>query len=529
MKRKILILLISIVLTTLFVVGSYIGIKYVQNTKANQSLIKEMKAHYHEWVSIENGNLYCQNEKQYEICGKIESKMIVPLESVVIQTIQNQYFQIKGTPYYLFYTEVNPVEFPEIESPNYVEWNQNVYTKDQTNLYQSGEKVLSISQSMSFPVFYQDDENYYVKYLEQIFAISKEESIGTIEQPNTETAVATQIPVLYYDDVETWKDTQTGKEQLALLKEKGFYSISPLEYETWLHGNARLKENAILLLSQKNTLVENYQFYNKNDISLPLLEANAVSEQNKPYYYHVNMTTTKEQFERMLVGDSVITSDWNQKVAVLNYHFFYNPDGGEACNENICLSTSKLEEQFQYLKNNGYHTLTMREFRDWMYGKIDIPEKSVLLTIDDGAMGTGKHNGHKLIPLLEKYDLHATLFLITGWWDIENYRSSNLDVESHTNDMHTMYQNGAQLLISTNEQVMNDLRQSIAITNSKTAFCFPFYAYNEIAIEQVKNVGFELAFVGGNNKASRKNDKYKIPRYPIYKNITMQQFIDMIS
>ena len=54
----------------------------------------------------------------------------------------------------------------------------------------------------------------------------------------------------------------------------------------------------------------------------------------------------------------------------------------------------------------------MREYVDWIYGRIELPKKSVLLTIDDGAMGTGKHNGNKLNPLLEKYQINATLFLI---------------------------------------------------------------------------------------------------------------------
>ncbi len=53
----------------------------------------------------------------------------------------------------------------------------------------------------------------------------------------------------------------------------------------------------------------------------------------------------------------------------------------------------------------------MQEFRDWMYGKKSIFQKrSVLITIDDGAMGTGAHNGNKLIQFLEEYEMHATLF-----------------------------------------------------------------------------------------------------------------------
>ena len=223
-----------------------------------------------------------------------------------------------------------------------------------------------------------------------------------------------------------------------------------------------------------------------------------------------------------------------QKIAVLNYHFFYDPSLGETCDESICERVSDFKEQLNYLKQNNYKTLTMREFRDWMYGAIEIPDKSVLITIDDGAMGTGAHNGNKLIPILEEYKMHATLFLITGWWDINNYRSEYLDIESHTHDMHTGnlcsgVSRGAQMLCSSNEQVLNDLKTSMGITKSNLAFCFPFYAYNENAIGLVKQVGFQLAFIGGGTKVSRATDKYHIPRYPIQKTTSLQTFINYVS
>ena len=218
-------------------------------------------------------------------------------------------------------------------------------------------------------------------------------------------------------------------------------------------------------------------------------------------------------------------------VAVLNYHFFYQ--GKSSCGIN-CISIDKFEEQLKYLKENNYKTLTIDEFRKWMYGEINVPEKSVLLTIDDGAQGTGKHNGNLLIPMLEKYEMHATLFLITGWWTISNYKSSYLDVESHTFNMHSENQcqgvaRGAKMLCSSYEEVLNDLKKSIEVTGSTNAFCFPFYVYNESTINAVKEAGFKLAFVGGNYKATRSSNKYLIPRFHVYGDITMDEFISYIA
>ena len=220
-----------------------------------------------------------------------------------------------------------------------------------------------------------------------------------------------------------------------------------------------------------------------------------------------------------------------QKVAVLNYHFFYEDWDSEPCHEVICEKMDTFRKQLQYLKDNNFKTLTMKEFVDWMYGRIEIPKKSVLITIDDGAYGTGKHNGNHLIPTLEKYQVNATLFLITGWWDIENYRSPYLEVESHTHDLHVggNCSFGSKVNCVGYDALVADLKKSIDVTKSTNAFCFPFYEYSNESIRAVKDVGFQVAFIGGNRKASRKDDKYKIPRYPIHDSTSMEQFKNMVN
>ncbi|MBO4601163.1 MAG: DUF5011 domain-containing protein [Bacilli bacterium] len=221
-------------------------------------------------------------------------------------------------------------------------------------------------------------------------------------------------------------------------------------------------------------------------------------------------------------------------IAVLNYHFFYDPKKGEGGGGSNFISVQDFEEELQYLKDNNYKTLTMDEFRRWMYGEIDLPARSVLITVDDGAQGTGKHNGNKLIPLLEKYEAHATLFLITGWWNIGNYSSPYLDIESHSHDLHhenvcSGVSRGAKILCISDEEVLEDLRRSIAVTGSTNAFCYPFYVYNQHTIELVQEAGFKLGFVGGDYKATRSSNKYKIPRYHIYKGTSLARFNNMIA
>ncbi len=221
----------------------------------------------------------------------------------------------------------------------------------------------------------------------------------------------------------------------------------------------------------------------------------------------------------------------NQKIPVLNYHFFYET-WDENCHQGICLKMDRFREQLQYLKDNGYTTLTIEEFTKWMYGELEVPEKSVLITVDDGMYGTSIKNGNHLIPALEKYQVNATIFLITAWGDLEDYSSPYVDVQSHTHSLHIEQHCGYRSKVNcvSYDELLTDLKKSIErVGNNANSFCFPFYESTPTSIKAVKEAGFKIAFVGGYRKASRNDDKYKIPRYPIHDSITMNEFIKMLT
>ena len=208
------------------------------------------------------------------------------------------------------------------------------------------------------------------------------------------------------------------------------------------------------------------------------------------------------------------TAEVAEKVPVLNYHFIYLE--GESCDEMICHPESQINEQFAYLSANKVFTLTTKELGQFISGEIRLPKKSILLTIDDGA------RAEKFIPFLEKYKINATLFLVSSWYPKETFTSNYLELASHTHDMHTngvcpMGQGGGIRCLS-EDKIQADLKASRETLNNTEAFRYPFYEYNDYAIEQVKKAGFKLAFIGGNKMVTKDTNPYLIPRYVIYKN-----------
>lgn len=71
---------------------------------------------------------------------------------------------------------------------------------------------------------------------------------------------------------------------------------------------------------------------------------------------------------------------------------------------------NRFEEQLRFLSKNSYQTLTADEFYECIIGSRPIPERSVLLTFDDGW----KDLRTVVYPLLKKYGLRAVCFIIPG-------------------------------------------------------------------------------------------------------------------
>jgi len=207
-------------------------------------------------------------------------------------------------------------------------------------------------------------------------------------------------------------------------------------------------------------------------------------------------------------------------------HFIYL-EGDKTCNEIICHSEKQIREEFNYLRENKYFTLTTTELREWIEGKIRLPEKSILITIDDGA------RAWNFIPLLEEYKLNATLFLITGWYDLDRFQSPYLELASHTHDLHVGGKcpggQGSGLKCLDKKFLLADLKKSRDKLHGSEAFCYPFYEFNDYSTQVIKEAGFKMAFIGGMQKATKNTDLYHIPRISFNSSTTLNEYINYIK
>ena len=218
--------------------------------------------------------------------------------------------------------------------------------------------------------------------------------------------------------------------------------------------------------------------------------------------------------------------------AVLNYHFFYDEnvrDEVGACQEVICASKKQFRSHLEYFKNNNILPITMNELEMYMDGKIQLP-KSVLITIDDG--GRTKAG----IDLLTEYKMMGTIFLITSWYNPKDYyKTDYIELHSHSHNLHNGGKcpggQGGEIKCLDKSIVLDDLKKSREALGGSTAFCYPFYEYNDYSTNILKEAGFTMVFIGevrasyGPYKlAEVGGDKMHIPRFVVVTYTSMADF-----
>jgi len=107
-------------------------------------------------------------------------------------------------------------------------------------------------------------------------------------------------------------------------------------------------------------------------------------------------------------ASKIIPAEKTKFIPVLLYHgVIENPDWK---NDGVNISLSDFRTQMFALKTEGYQTITLTEFLGFMKGEKDLPEKSILISFDDGR----KDSYYVADPIFRALDFNAVMFVITG-------------------------------------------------------------------------------------------------------------------
>lgn len=216
------------------------------------------------------------------------------------------------------------------------------------------------------------------------------------------------------------------------------------------------------------------------------------------------------------------------------YHYVYDeddpPDDLKKRYGNY-ISQQDLSEELAWLNEEGYYYPGWEEVRAYIDGELLLPEKSIVLCFDDGAVSFLEYG----IPVLEKYKVPATCFMITshdGEAKIADYQSDYVDYESHSHDMHRgggKIGHGGIFTAMSKEKGLADLNASIKICGNSNAFAYPFGDYNNSSRDMVEEAGFLCAVTTEYGKAYPGDDPMLLPRVRMSEGQSLERFISMVA
>ena len=198
-------------------------------------------------------------------------------------------------------------------------------------------------------------------------------------------------------------------------------------------------------------------------------------------------------------------------------------------NDKWTISQSNLEKQIAWLNKKHYRTINCDEFYLWHQGKIKLPERSVLITIDDGKVGSV----NRLFQELRKYNMKGTAFIIGKpalAKNSGNFMSTKrmrrvrevypkFEFQSHTYGLH--YRSAYQESYKTIKKDADIMKKWYGFNY----IAYPYGYYSSTMIRAYKDNGIRMGFSFGDyGYATRKQSRYAIRRFGVLGNTTLRTF-----
>lgn len=163
--------------------------------------------------------------------------------------------------------------------------------------------------------------------------------------------------------------------------------------------------------------------------------------------------------------------------------------------------------QMAYLKGGNFNVISLARLVDLLAVQKEIPDKTVILTFDDGY----EDNYLNVFPLLKKYNFPATIFLSAGliggqresksqdiilnilnWPQIEEMHQSGLiDFQPHTVSHPKLAKISREIAVQ--EIVESKKLIEKRLNKQCRIFSYPYGNYNQSIIEILKGNGFTAA------------------------------------
>ncbi len=205
------------------------------------------------------------------------------------------------------------------------------------------------------------------------------------------------------------------------------------------------------------------------------------------------------------------------KLPIVMYHAFLKDASRHG---KFIISPEQFEEDIKYIKDKGYSPIHIKELITYVNGEGNLPEKPILITIDDGYY----NNYIYAFPILKQYGMKAVISPIMKFSELYSQHDENnayyshitfsqaremaatglVEFQNHSYDMHKesgerhgVRKTDAESVEEYRKTVYADLyrahnmiKENIGCTPG--AFVFPFGSYNPYIDQVIDQMGYSV-------------------------------------
>jgi peptidoglycan/xylan/chitin deacetylase (PgdA/CDA1 family) len=235
---------------------------------------------------------------------------------------------------------------------------------------------------------------------------------------------------------------------------------------------------------------------------------------------------------------SAVFADGYQRIPILCYHQFTAESKGQ---NGMVVPLDEFEQQMRYLKDNGYQVIPLRDMRQFLDGKKALPDKTVVITIDDGyeSFYTVAY------PVLKKYGFASTMFIYPDFvgggaaldWEQIRFLEKDplVDIQSHSKSHDSLsIRPGGEESSSYTKRLKVEVEETDRILQRNIGrqaghFAYPFGNSSSELVELLKKNQYELAVTVKKGSNPSFSSPFLLYRTMIYGGNSFQAFKRSLS
>ena len=222
-----------------------------------------------------------------------------------------------------------------------------------------------------------------------------------------------------------------------------------------------------------------------------------------------------------------------QEVPVILYHRITKADKPS----HEVTRPTLFHEQLNWLKAEGYETISIAQLESYMFGKGTIPKKPIVITFDDGW-----RDNLEAAKYLAKLDMSATFYIVSGFFSVPQYinqgdlkelaKNPKFEIGSHSHSHFVKHREMMKVDLCTfaKELSQSKLILERIIEKPVTSFAWPYGYTTKQAVYAAGAIGYtNSTHVNRDSHNSPGHSALYIRRMNIDGNCSLADFKKMIE